>query len=1667
MITEKYLTYRGAVKAAVGIGDTLVFVTVHAENHPTAVYRLDTDKLTLAADALPCGGLALVADGDTIWIAGNDGRVYQGSAQGGTPKAPKPQLASSPNALTLLSNARLAVLAGTEVTVLARKDGKVLQTLELPEAGTCLAADPTGQWLVAGTAKGTIAVFDGEGKDEFVLSESDKLHEGAITALLFEPEELRFLSAGADQKLLSTHARGKLEPEDKGRGANHTDIVTALIWGPGDRLLSGSRDSTVKTWPRTGGTRPATLKDGVGSVVALTLVQIHNRSHLVVACDDNTFRFFLLDAAGKFGDQTHKLYDAYAWVRHEFAQDESRRREAALKALASYHDTASIELVSEQVGKDNDHGLRLLATQLLGDSDHPRAAKLLEQWLNHADEAVRLAALQGLRKHRGEQDLRPLDLALKVEKADVGRAAVQALETLAKRDDQALTRLTEALNAKTLEVRQAALTSLEKVYDAQSPEADLFALHAKHPDVRRLALLRLFQRKMLHRIQVQAALRWRGEDKDPEVRKTAFLLSLFTREKLVQTLRGRDPELNRQLVELETAAQGAAPEEKKAKPSKSRDSKVDLEEVDYDPLLQATASRALDTCLRGSRGLAVLGDQRAFGLLLQLSREEDTQARVEVCRALAALDDPRSIKRLRSLLYDAEAAVRDAAFSALVQIHQTDPLLGAEAGLNAAFEDVRRRGLQVLISEIRKKPPKKADEPAWQLLVRALNDSFEAVRSEAFKASLNLQIAGGGVHTLRFVLQSIHADIRREVLTEMMAQATEPWAWNLLLEFYNDHDPKLREEAFAFATKKTKELGPLEAGLLSHYADIRKQSVEALIKKHTPAAQALLAKALADPEKEVRQKALESLVSADAQAALTQALNSPHDDVKVRAARALARHGVAAAYAPLLASATAPEPKEDERRKEWEDGVKQALAGLARLGNPDALPHLVPLLNSQHASIRKNAAAALMWVSPPHSPEALRQALQHADPNVKYHAALGLAYAGDPLVASLVFSEEAGQVLTARERLVAALGLGAAGEDQLVVLLDSTDEALRNQALLLLMLLELKAHQGTPARCLACLSSRMPRVRLTAARALECFSDPAAFLQFVAQLFNDRGDEPAWKISPETVDTVAELVVHGRPHTRVRTAQLLRHLSEKEPAAWEQAWTIHEQRSTAEVATLREHAQERSPVPLQYSQAQLQQLAFGAYVGLVREQGGAHGRKQRAALAPEVIRVRQTALSRVLALASRDVHYAKAAQPVLVQALGDPNQAVRLQAFEHLQNLGMDSAALGAEALETGHTDLGVKGLEILSGGAAAAKGQAVLEQVMMSRKDDLALEAAKLLMAHRGAAAVASQALTAAHEGVRERAVAWLAAEYDKDKSAQKTLRQALESRYQKVREAAALELATKKDPSAYEALVKLLVNAQEANKQRTIIQALVTLGDRRAPDAFLDRLENDTSGTALADELLQAAGSFRRPENADRLLILLEKNQERRQAIFNAVLTISGYDQHIADPEEEQTDRRWEEEQFPRHDAVLARLMERCFALGETRLLRRLVAGARWARGKEAEPGLALLAAHPDEALRREVVEALGWRLRKRKGSAEALLKALQHKDSLTQFLAAEALARAGRPEGLNVLLAGVDFLSDNSMRQRAVHALGELADARPLVTSCCACWRRIGRMTSSRRP
>ena len=261
----------------------------------------------------------------------------------------------------------------------------------------------------------------------------------------------------------------------------------------------------------------------------------------------------------------------------------------------------------------------------------------------------------------------------------------------------------------------------------------------------------------------------------------------------------------------------------------------------------------------------------------------------------------------------------------------------------------------------------------------------------------------------------------------------------------------------------------------------------------------------------------------------------------------------------------------------------------------------------------------------------------------------------------------------------------------------------------------------------------------------------------------------------------------------------------------------------------------------------------------------------------------------------------------------------------------------------------------------------------------------------------------------------------------------------------------AASDDQRDEETLSRLLIDwhgaPQRSDAERRAIEALGRLGDPRAPDAFLNRIDRDPAGTALTSELLAAAGAFRLPATAPRLLAYLD-DRPKRGGAFAALLTVSGYDQPIHDPELDGAGPEIAgEKQHPQHDAVLAQLLDAADRLGDAGLLGQLLPAARWAPDRAVEVALTPLATFAKEDVRNRAVEALGFRLRKRGGSAEPLVAALSHPSPSTQLLAAEGLALAGRAEGIRVLLTGIDLLPELDERRRAVRALGKLADPRGL--------------------
>ncbi|MCA9178306.1 MAG: HEAT repeat domain-containing protein [Planctomycetales bacterium] len=1686
MMTPKYLNYRGAIRQLCPFSGDLAFVTVHPEKRPTAIWRLQVEKMELAECQLPAGGQCLCVVDEQLFVGGDDGKLYQLDAGGKSASLAKTDLPSPAEHLVALSGGRLAAACGDTLAIVDPKRKEPLQLFPWEDCRlTSLAVSPDGEWLALGNSKGVVAVYEAEGQPEFALSESEKLHDGAVTALCFEPEELRFFSAGADLKLLLTHARGKLEPEDRARGAGHSDQVTGILLAPGDRFITVSRDKSCKTWARVGATRPATLTEGVPTVVAGSLIEIHNRPHLVMAGKDNALRFIVLDAGGRFGALNHKLHDAYdraaAWLK----EGDIARRGEALHSLAEFDDRRAIEMLAAHVDADSDHALRRRAAELLVQATHPHATSLIEPLLSHRDADVRMVAFDGL-ESRSEDPLRRLRLALETSLANVGVAAVGVLAKLASKNDLAHQMLVGAMENTCRPVRQSAVLALEQVFPKKSPEPTLIAARSGQPETRRMAMLRCFQRELLGDSRIGAAVRRATEDPDPGVRRTAFLVSLLSRPKLAGAVRQHDADLHRQLFELETEPEEIDLEEtpgrgskksdsdakpaaeKPVEPPKPKSGKIALDDADFDPALSAMASRVVDTCLAGARCLAAIGDARAFGALLQLSRESSAVVRIQVCASLAALNDPRAAQRLAAMIHDESAGVRDEAYTAMVSIYQAEPLHAAEAGLASRHADVRRRGLQTLVATLRKSKAKSLPQRAVELLLQALNDGEDAVRSEAFKAALSQNVGGSEPETLRFVLNSAHESVRAEVLTEAMANDKQPWAHSLLVELLNDPSAQVRNDAYEHLLKPSKgrDIEPMKAALHSQHADLRLKATQSLIRRQSEEAQEALVAAIDDADREVRLQALQAMINSNAVDVLHQAMESRHADVRLGAASARALFRDPRAREPLLQAALAPAPEKNYQHSTWLDSVVQAVRGLGMLGEsadssmPSIASQLLPLLNSKEEKIRVAAADAIGMCASSANGEFLLPYLQHDDRDVRLRIALALALSGERRALPIVFSDDSLKVLDDIDRLMAAVAYGEQAETLLAEAMDSRLQSVAMAALLTLLfrdwlLTASGAGDAGPQRVLLALSSRPPRVRLMAARALEAMGDGDRFREFLVRCLNDRAldrpndrsDEPTWSIPAEDVEKLAQLIVFADPPCQARTvAAVVKGLRAERQEEWDLHWKVHQLRFDADWQLTKSRAEASESPSHSANGTELQQLAFGTYVALVREQGDAS--------APAAS-VRMAAIRRLVELSETDTAVRSAVLPVVNQSLSDTNRYVRTLAFESLAKVGMSDELRAEAAIESGQQDLATDGLKLLTE-SAGKQGRATLEHVVRTRADELADAAAQLLLKSAGAADAGAAAIESARERTRRAGVAWLSGAYDDDARARKVLVEALECRHAEVRLAAAVALAAKRDKHAFPALMDQLKTAREPRDKQQLLAAIVGLAAPGSSDALLDLMEDGHVTAADGAQILVATGSLGDPSVTKRLLKWCGHDLLGVPAA-TAVMELSGHNQPILDPNDELTDRTWLEKQRERRDDVLAAYVQTCLDLGLTNRLSQplLLPSLRWALSDAVDEPLAALATHADDNLRRGAVEALGWRLRKRSQGAAAtaarladkLVELLEHRDVETRFLAAVGLAKAGRAEGLSILLSAVELMTDLRQRVLAVEALGELGDQRAI--------------------
>ena len=242
----------------------------------------------------------------------------------------------------------------------------------------------------------------------------------------------------------------------------------------------------------------------------------------------------------------------------------------------------------------------------------------------------------------------------------------------------------------------------------------------------------------------------------------------------------------------------------------------------------------------------------------------------------------------------------------------------------------------------------------------------------------------------------------------------------------------------------------------------------------------------------------------------------------------------------------------------------------------------------------------------------------------------------------------------------------------------------------------------------------------------------------------------------------------------------------------------------------------------------------------------------------------------------------------------------------------------------------------------------------------------------------------------------------------------------------------------NTYAKLLGLLDYPQHKMSQLEMYQGIASLRDTTVVAALLQRLRQGFEHLA-------------------------NQNKSARQQLFDTLVTISGYDQPIEDYLDEAEDKRWLQQQHPRHSQVLLALFTTLMNYGDYEHAAQLLASLSWAKATEtinktttasqdnssidAEIDAQLTLAYEQLPAKYtfQLVQTLAYRAERRDASLTTLQKALTNKDADVQFLAAEGLAKCGQAQGLTILMATVDYNPDGELRRRSVLAIGELMGSR----------------------
>jgi ParB family chromosome partitioning protein len=787
----------------------------------------------------------------------------------------------------------------------------------------------------------------------------------------------------------------------------------------------------------------------------------------------------------------------------------------------------------------------------------------------------------------------------------------------------------------------------------------------------------------------------RLNDETYEVRQAALWVAVAAHLALAARLHTGGGYITKVLDELR--AQGVG-EESAATPNA-------LAEAELEPLFTALVCRQPDMALQSALCLSWLGDDRASGALLQLSREPEVGTRRMVARFMAnaiinLAGDRRLRLRLQWLLNDDDAQVRAEAFDGLIKLAEPEGPAGeidlAELALRTQAGEIRTRALQLLV----KHGATAQSELATRidgLLGHALDDEAENVRREAMR-TLWAWHSKRPETTLRRAVASVHPDVRRWAVDELARQARQSRAWarELLIERVGDSAAEVGLAAYEALTKEDadkKRANYHLAALDSPAAEVRLAGLKGALEASDPAP---LRNRLIEllqteeaPQFLAAIEALDKLLPNDAQA-FALAFDSPFYLLRVRAGELCGKRRDSRAVGPMQALLSIPKT---DRDRPSEMLRQRAASALADVGDSASIPFFTTLLRDDDALVREHGARGLATACQNGNEQPLVAALAHADLAVRSWAADGLSKLGDARALPVLAGTQRHEHLPIRRgALYSFVALGAAGVQGLLQGLEDHERDLQELTFAVIVARDIALARARlePDLLLSALSAGQPEIRFAAARVLEARLGDEDLGQWGLELIGPRQPEKASDMRnwpepaqrPRLLNAVVNALASDSPARRYAAAQVLG-LRPQPETFWREAKRLAEiatdqapPQTAPETETPLERKTgwirglfQRKPQPNnsatqrlltvlrfagggrrppkaqdQASASELWRLAFGTYAGLIRQAPVAKG-------PDDYQRVRRDSIARLAALAQQPTIGREAVLPVLRQAL--------------------------------------------------------------------------------------------------------------------------------------------------------------------------------------------------------------------------------------------------------------------------------------------------------------------------------------------------------------------------------------------------------------------------------